>query len=487
MNRHKRLYTLLGLLAAVSIATFALTHYEEKQEEIKANNAVILEIAPDTVTEVSWEYEAGGGLSFHKDDTQWIYEEDENFPVSSDKMLDLLSELETISSAFVIENVEDYGQYGLDNPEATLILTADEQDYTIKLGDFSTMDEQRYVDIGDGNVYLVTVDPLEAVSDSLSSYIQHDSTPGFETVIDITFSGTESYTIVRTDDSTDTYNSEEDIYFVTQSGKTVPLDTDNVKTYLNTISTLDLFEYVTYNASEEDLAAYGLDDPMLSVTVNYTYTDDEDETVEDQCILHIGENREERAEADEAIEKGKTANTVTKYVRVGESPIIYTLDEADFIILEAASYNELRHDEVFWADFDTVTKMEITLEGETHTLVSELNKDDEREWYFEEELPEENSKKKDNDETLEPLKLSDFEDALLDLSAESFTDESPEKEEEIRLTLYLDNEHFPTVEITLYRYDGSSCLAVVDGETISLVSRTAVMDLVEAVQTIVLN
>ena len=49
------------------------------------------------------------------------------------------------------------------------------------------------------------------------------------------------------------------------------------------------------------------------------------------------------------------------------------------------------------------------------------------------------------------------------------------------------NENFPEVQITLYRYDGSHCLAVVDGESVSLVDRTAVVDLIEAIHAIVLD
>ena len=41
--------------------------------------------------------------------------------------------------------------------------------------------------------------------------------------------------------------------------------------------------------------------------------------------------------------------------------------------------------------------------------------------------------------------------------------------------------------IRLTRYDGSLCLAEVDGESVCLVSRSAAMDLVEAVQAIVLG
>ena len=63
----------------------------------------------------------------------------------------------------------------------------------------------------------------------------------------------------------------------------------------------------------------------------------------------------------------------------------------------------------------------------------------------------------------------------------------PIKQEEISLTIHLDNEKFPQVKIQLYRNDGDTCLAVVDGESICLVNRSDVMDLVEEVQAIVLN
>lgn len=43
------------------------------------------------------------------------------------------------------------------------------------------------------------------------------------------------------------------------------------------------------------------------------------------------------------------------------------------------------------------------------------------------------------------------------------------------------------MEIQLYRYDGTNCLSVVDGESVSLVPREQVVDLTEAVRAIVLN
>ena len=43
------------------------------------------------------------------------------------------------------------------------------------------------------------------------------------------------------------------------------------------------------------------------------------------------------------------------------------------------------------------------------------------------------------------------------------------------------------MQIQLYRWDGTCCLAVVDGEPVSLVPRTQAVDLMEAVRAIVLN
>lgn len=472
MKRSKRMITLVGILAVVCVATLALSHYEEKQEQISVSQATILAIPTDTVESLSWEYQSGG-LAFHKDGDGWLYDEDEAFPVSTDKIERILSQFADLGAAFVIEDVDDYGQYGLDDPECVIHLGTDGEVRDIKLGDFSKMDQQRYVDIGDGNVYLVSSDPMDRLETALSGMIRHDDTPGFENVVDITFSGSESYTIEKVEDSTDTYNSDEDIYFTRHGGRTVPLDTAAVRTYLNTITALDLSDYVTYNVTDEELAGYGLDEPLLSVTVNYTHTDDDGQTQADTCIIHISEDPEERAAADAAEEAGETAGTVTRYVRVGESQIVYTLDSVDFAILKAASYDDLRHKEIFWADFDKVTGLDITLEGEQHSITSVAEEDEEsgRVWSY----------------GGEDVDISDLQTALEALRADSFTEGSSADKEELDLTLYLDDENFPQVRVRLYRYDGSLCLAEVDGETVCFVSRADVMALVEAVQAIVLN
>lgn len=507
MKRFKKLGVLLGVLVVCCIATYALTHYEEKQEQIRSSEAVILEVDGDSVTSLAWEYEEEtDNLSFYKEDGIWYYAEDAAFPVSEEKIMEILSHFEAFSSSFCIENVEDYSQYGLDEPECTLTIGTEEEMVTMKLGAYSKMDEQRYVDIGDGNVYLVTEDPVEYVTDSLADMILHDTTPGFETVVDIRFEGAESYIIQRMEDTDYSY-SNADVYYIQRNGKYLPLDTTSVNSYLTTISTLDLLNYVTYNATEEELESYGLAEPELTVTVNYTYTDEdgeEDENGEkpllsDTCVIHIGRNAEELAAAEEAEANGEEPEKVSAYVRVGDSGIVYSLDSLDYDTLMGASYEDLRHREVFWADFGDVTQIDITLEDTDHILTSEVDPEDEdsRLWYYGEKEEAEEVAAENTEETTvettaeeqepETLDVSDLKSAIKVLYANSFTDEAPSGKEEIRLTLHLANETFPETEIVLYRYSGTECLAVVDGQSVSLVPRSSVMELVEAVQAIVLN
>ena len=469
MKRAKRIYALLGVLAVASVATVLVLNHQEQQEQIRNSGEVVLEVEPDSVQSLSWEYESET-LAFHKEDG-WLYDDDTAFPVDEEKINELLEQFQEFSAAFIIEEVTDYSQYGLDDPVCTIQLSTDEQNYEIKLGNYSAMDSQRYVSIGDGNVYLAVSDPLDYFDAQLSDVILNDETPDFDTVESIQFQGEDSYQVTYqeyTEDSPYTYCAD-DVYFRQDGENLLALDTSNVKSYLNTISNLDLTEYVTYNATEEELAGYGLDNPELTVTVQYT---PEEESSSQTFVLSVSRDPEERASSQEQSEEETDEDTeeeITAYVRVGESKIIYQITSSEYEALMAAGYNDLRHDEVLTADFDQVTGLDISLDGAEYSITSKGSGDKKIFLYNEEEL-----------------EMDDLQSALEGLTASSFTDEEPTQKEEIFLTVHLDNETHPQVEIAFYRYDGEQCLAVVDGQSVSLVPRSNVVDLVEAINAIVL-
>lgn len=471
MRKATKLYALLGVLLVVCIAAFAVSRYEEKKEQIKNSGEVILEIPTDSVTALSWTNESGT-FSFTKDET-WVYDDDNAFPVDEEKINDLLEQFTSFAAAFSIDDVEDYAQYGLDEPICTIHITAGEESYTVELGDFSKMDEQRYVSIGDGKVYLVSHDPLDEFDAVLRDMILDDTIPEFDTVKQIAFSGEESYTISY--DEGGTSICADDVYFTDGT----PLDTDTVNEWLTALRSLDLTNYVSYSATGEELQTFGLDNPALTVALDYSSSSDEDgnETDSGTLVLHLSQNPEELAAYEKAIanEEGELPD-VTCYARVGESQIVYQITQSEYDTLTDVSYDALRHQKIFTADFDTVTSIDVTLEGENYTFIC---------------TPPEDADDTDTEGTWTyqgvEFDIFDFSYALRALSATSFTVETPTGQEEISLTLHLDNEDFSTFTLTLYRYDGESCIACVDGEPIAFVSRDKAVDLIEAVRAVTLG
>lgn len=468
MKRSKKLCVLLGVLAVVCVAAFAATRMEERKEQISSTGEIILEVSPDDVQSLCWEY-GETSLAFHKDG-DWLYDGDEAFPVDSEKVTEMLSLFEKLGVSFVIEDVTDYGMYGLDDPECVIEFSTAEQTYTVELGDFSKMDQERYISIGDGNVYLAKTDPLDAFDAVLDDLILHDRSLSYGEVSQISFEGMENYTVYREEDSENVYFSD-DVYFTTQNGETVPLDTGRVETWLEALTTLKLTDYVTYNVTEDELAAYGLTEPELTITVDYTDLDGEAQTY----TLSVSRDPEELAAAEESEANDEEPEDVTAYVRVGDSQIIYRVSEYSSDDLRAVSFNELRHREVLAADLETVEQIDVTLEGKKYTLLADgVDEDDARIWKY------------DGEE----IGIGTLQNALEALTVEyavDFTSDKASGKKEISLTIHLDSETRPTVQIDLYRQDGTHCLAVVDDAPLALVPRSEVVDIVEAVNAIVLS
>ena len=501
MKRLKKLSILLAVLIVVCVAAYCISRYEERKEEIKNTDEVILAIENDDVNTLSLEY-SDTALSFHKsEDGTWLYDDDEAFPVDTDAIDKLLSVFNSFGASFIIENVEDFSQYGLDDPTCTIKLTTADNEYFVQLGSYSTMDQKRYVSTGDGNVYLTSVDPFDTYEVTLPDMIKHDELPklteadsiSFEGVIENTedkdLSGNNNsstndnstglsttdnsaasdsdtagnssnnniidYTIYREDENTFTYCAD-DIYFTNNknndSEEILALDTAKIKSYLSTVGSVKHTDYVTYNAGEDEINQYGLDDPELTVNIGYTTENEDKDKVENSLKLDI-------STVDD-----------NHYLRINDSRIIYSLSTANYNSLIACSYDDLRHDDIFTADFADVNRIDVSLEEFTYTFTT-VTKDDKTTFYY-------------NDEE---ISVSDLKSALTALTADSFTDEEAAQKEEISITLYLDNDAFPQTTIKLYRYDGSTCLAAVDGKSIALVPRSRTVDLIEAVNAIVLG
>ena len=162
-------------------------------------------------------------------------------------------------------------------------------------------------------------------------------------------------------DETSTSICADDVYFT--DGK--PLDTDNINEWLTALMSLELTDYVSYNVTDEELQTFGLDEPALTITLDYSSSDaDGTETDSGTLVLHLSQDPEELAAYEEALTNEEDElPDVTCYARVGESQIVYQITQSEFNALTAVSYDTLHHQKLFTADFETVTSIDAALEA----------------------------------------------------------------------------------------------------------------------------
>lgn len=442
MNRQKKLAVLIGVLVALCAIIAIVSGVQKHIDTISTVDKEIIATSESALTAVSWT-EEGTTLSFTKTDDTWSDASDADFPVDQEKMSDFLEHFESVHASFIIENVEDFGQYGLDAPSCTITLTSDEGDTVIQLGDYSTMDEKRYLTLGDGTVYLIDDDLAEYAVTDRDELMRQDTIPEYDTLDTIVATGETAFTVEHHPDEGLSYSDSYE-YYLNDNGSYKALSTTKVEGLLTTLGDLDRTDYATYTADDSVLANYGLDAPTVTFTVTYT-AEDEQNTF--------------------ALAFGKKGDNC--YMRMDDSPIIYHVDADTYDeSIITTGYDSLRPDEILALNWDDVQSIDFTIDDTTYTV----------------EKKGDTYKIGDN-----VVEFDDVSAAIDALEVNEFNTETPAKKQEITFTVHLDNDTFPTLTVNLYQYDGDNCLAQLDGTTLGLISRSLVVDLTEAVNAITLG
>lgn len=442
MNRQKKLAVLVGVLVVLCAVIAIVSGVQKHMDTISTVDEEVFATAESALTEVSWTKD-GTSLAFTQTDGTWSDASDASFPIDQDKMADFLDHFESVHASFIIEDVEDFGQYGLDAPSCTITFTSADGATTLQMGDYSTMDEKRYLTLGDGTVYLIDDDLEQYIATDRDDLMRQDNVPDYDTLDGITATGETAFTVEHHPDEDLTYTDAYE-YYLNDNGSYKALSTDKVNSLLTTLKDLDRTDYATYTADASVLADYGLDAPAVTFTVTYT-ADDEQNSF--------------------ALAFGKKGDNC--YMRMDDSPIIYKVDADTYSdSIAAAGYDTLRPDEVLALNWDDVQSIDFTIDDATYTV----------------------EKKGDTckigDDVVE---FDDVQSAVDGLKVNTFNTETPSKKQEAAFTVHLDNDTFPTLTVTIYQYDGDNCLVQLDGTTLGLVSRSLVVDLTEAVNAITLG
>lgn len=471
MKRGKKLFSLLLVLVLVLGATYAATLWspenQETEEEIVATTIFTLDA--ERVTALSWDYSES--VSFEKKDDAWIYSEDEVFPLDRTYIDTILDTLTEVTSYKTIENVEDWDQYTLEAPYCEITVTIDGTTHTLKIGEETAMGGERYFSIGDGNAYLVDSAIIDPFSYGLYDLLSYEEIPDMTSLHGLELqSYAQSYEITLLENSGLAY-SDEYIWFMDE----LPLDSELTETLLGNVAYLSWGDCVNYNAA--DLSIYGLDTPVVTATAYYTQTVDiaTNETDEDGNIIYESQEMEESFTLEIGDETGDY-----RYARISDSNMVYKIDASVADTLMYTTYYELQPDEVLLMDWDDVYAMDIVLDGVTYEIVKDTKSVTDEEGNTSEEtvylLGGEEVDAESIMNTLDGMESAGYAAGL-----------TPERSEEIRFVIHRNHETFPKVELVFYTYNSTACLTTLNGAATVFADREYVVNLIEVVNTLVLD
>lgn len=472
MTRGKK----LGILALLLIVLMALTLLVIRFAPVTGDEAeetaeTVFTLDADQVTSLTWTY-AGESITIEKDDeSNWSYPADADFPMDATYPDEMVQALTEIQAEKTIEEPEDLDQYGLSDGGSCTITVEADQTYTLTLGDETGLGGQRYLTTGDGKVYLVEESPLTTFQHSLLDLVQMETLPDMSELSSLTIqAGQGTLTIDHKENSGLTY-SDRYTWFWNQDGEETALDTELTRELTDAVTGLTWSGCAAYDATEEQLSAYGLLKPSATITVHYTEssqvatneTDEEGETVYETketartLTLELGEYDGE-----------------TCFVRLAGSAMVYRVDSSFADRILAAKGTDLLPQQVLNLDWTQVTGVDVTVEGATDTLTKKTETETDEDGNETEQYVYQL-----NGKTVE---VTDCFDRIQDLEPTGSDAGATPGETLLTLTIHQNSERWPEVTLTFSAYDSSTALVTLNGESRLLVDREDVDSIAEALQ-----
>ena len=387
--------TVKMVLAVVSLAVLCgvylgVSTYVSKQEEAENSKeeeeqVSVTDASADEIETVKFLIDKKE-VTFQRKEEEWVKGNDEAFPVSQDTLNNAVGMLGDLKAERVLDDVSDLSEYGLDSPVNTIVFkTKVGEETSIKIGVKNESVSQYYVkkNEDDKKVYLVASASIEPFMNSLYDYAEPGTFPEIssENIKAIQVEGETSYNL-----SVD----ENGFWYVSDGGNQEKADSAKATSMASSFSTLEYASFVNYNASEEEMESYGLNEPYANIILNYeeeiskketdnlkseeTELEEAENTEEKQGEKkgeETGEKKEEEAEMEDkslVIHIGSEAEEGDRYVSVDDSKEVYTMSEETLSTFLDKDDSDFWDMNVCYTSINDIESVEITYKGERKTI-----------------------------------------------------------------------------------------------------------------------
>lgn len=462
MKRGSKLLLLCGALVVLGAGYGAVRQLAADPDEAEETIALA---GPESPQSLTWTDDSGT-LTLNRGDDGWSYADDSAFPLDQTVPEDMTAALSSAAATRQIDTPESLADYGLDAP--VLTITAQDEDgteYSYAFGDVNELTGEYYLlyNGDEDTVYLVGSDLYDSFGYDLYDMVEMEALPEFGSVTGLSVAQPEgSLTLRYEEDGSGLSYDPDNHWFLEQGDGLLALDSSKVSSLTSAVTGLYWKSCVTYDVDDQELAAWGLDDRAAVVTATYTAAIDEgEETAEEETfVLRLGGSCDDGT-----------------YAMLEGSSMVYLIDTETADSLRYASYSSLRSDNLCSMDWDTVDRLDITLDGTTYTISFDVT-----------ETEEDGETVTDTRYTWDGQELdsTDVESLLSAVNGLTATGDASGSGGEtplVSFTFHRNTEDaFSQLTLTLSAWDTGSCLASFTGEGSRLVDRSAVTDLTEQIQ-----
>lgn len=283
------LLVILILLVAVYfiLRTWNTKQTEKEEEKQEAATVHVTDTSADDI--VSMKFNVGNGdLEFSKEDDQWYYTPDKDFPLKQSYPEDMAETVGSITADRELTDGDSIDAYGLDDPVYTIEYTDADGNTTEILFGNMTGDDYYVMLNGSDTVYTVSSSVIDPLNYALDDMAQLDDYPSIG-------SGNLVKEVITQNGETTTYDSEDED------------QAEDIASVAGGLGAITLSEAADYSVEDGDLDMYGLDEDSR-ITVEATYTQDDEEKL---LTLYIGN------------EDGNG----NRYVMLNDSRIVYLISD----------------------------------------------------------------------------------------------------------------------------------------------------------------
>lgn len=355
MKKFRNLFLLLGVLVLFVGVYFAVTLINKDPEPIALEEISIFSSESDNLASLSWDYN-GETITLLQGDDGWYVDGVENFPLDTSFPRLMATQLNNL---IALSNVKEYdpnpATYGLDKPVCTIrASTKDGREIALNCGLYTSTVGGHYLTSSSApdQLYIVAEDLIKAFSNGLFDMIKKETLPSMSgiTGLEVT-DGDHHLKAGYIEENAGLAYSDEYYWFTQTADGLTTASINKIVDLVGSIATLQWQSCVSYDASEKDLAAYGLtDQDAARISIGYTDSANAEQTL----TLLIGNY------------SGSSC-----YARLEGSSMVYLIAASSVDSVLTANAANLTPDDICLMDWDSVAAMDIIVDGKTHTITFE--------------------------------------------------------------------------------------------------------------------